>query len=36
MAMTSSKNITKSKAQKQMAEYGFGSIFHDFKYSKNP
>jgi hypothetical protein len=27
--MTSSKNITKNKVQKQMAKYGFGSKFHD-------
>jgi hypothetical protein len=32
---TSSKNITKSKAQKQMAEYGFGRTFRDLKYSKH-
>jgi hypothetical protein len=32
--MKSSKNITKSKVQKQMAKYGFGRIFHDLKYSK--
>ena len=28
------KKITKSKVQKQVAKYGFGCIFHDFKYSK--
>jgi hypothetical protein len=33
--MTFSKNITKSKAKKQMAEYGFGRTFHDLKYSKH-
>jgi hypothetical protein len=33
--MKSSKNITKSKVQKQMAKYGFGHIFHDLKYSKH-
>jgi hypothetical protein len=30
--MTSSKNITKSKVQKQMAKYGFEHRFHDLKY----
>jgi hypothetical protein len=33
--MTSSKNITKSKVQKQVAKYGFGRTFHDLKYSKH-
>jgi hypothetical protein len=33
--MTSLKNITKSKVQKQMAKYGFGCTFHDLKYSKH-
>jgi hypothetical protein len=27
--MTSSKNITKSKVNKQMAKYGFERIFHE-------
>jgi hypothetical protein len=30
--MTSSKNITNSKVQKQIAKYGFERRFHDFKY----
>jgi hypothetical protein len=33
--ITSSKNITKIKVQKQMAKYGFGHTFHDLKYSKH-
>jgi hypothetical protein len=33
--MTSSKNITKSKVQKQIAKHGFERRFHDLKYFKH-
>jgi hypothetical protein len=33
--MISSKNITKSKAKKKMAKYGFGRTFHDLQYFKH-